>query len=94
MLEAKKSKEDIKIVVSRSLEGTVISDKMNKTITVKVWRTFRHPLFGKVVKKFKNYKVHDEKEIASIGDFVEIAECRPLSKTKHMILKRVISKLS
>ncbi len=77
---------------SRGLEGEVVSDKMHKTVVVKVVRTLKHPLVGKVIRKSKNYKVHDEEEVAKVGDFVEIAECRPLSKTKHMILKKVIRK--
>lgn len=72
------------------LVGEVVSDKMDKTITVKVTRTFAHPLYGKTVRSFKKYKAHDEAEVAKIGDMVEIMECRPLSKTKHMVLNRVI----
>ena len=79
---------------SNVLEGTVVSDKMQKTVVVKVVRTIKHPFVGKVVRKFKNYKVHDEEEISKIGDVVEIAECRPLSKTKHMVLKKIIRKSS
>ena len=76
----------------RKLEGNVISDKMQKTIVVKVTRTLRHPLFGKIIRRSKKYNVHDEDKVANIGDLVEIAECRPLSKTKHMILQRVLKK--
>ena len=76
----------------RMLVGTVISDKMEKTIVVKVARTFAHPLYGKVVCRHKKYKVHDETKQAHVGDQVEIKECRPLSKDKHMILSRVITK--
>lgn len=75
----------------RVLVGEVISDKMDKTITVKVTRTYRHALYGKIVKQFKKYKAHDEAGIAKIGDMVEIVECRPLSKTKHMMLNRVVN---
>lgn len=74
------------------LVGEVVSDKMDKTFVVKVSRTLKHPLYGKVVTKFKKYKVHDEDNVAKIGDMVEVVECRPLSKTKHMILNRVIAK--
>ena len=63
---------------------------MNKTIVVQVMRTLKHPLIGKTVKRVKKYKVHDEQEVAKRGDWVEIVECRPLSKTKHMQLARVI----
>ena len=74
------------------LVGEVVSDKMDKTFVVKVSRTLKHPLYGKVVTKYKKYKVHDEDNVAKIGDLVEVVECRPLSKTKHMILNRVIAK--
>ena len=79
-------------VVSRVLEGEVVSDKMDKTIVVKVDRRFRHSLVGKIVQRSKNYKVHDEDGVAKIGDRVEIKETRPLSKTKHMMLHRVVRK--
>ena len=72
--------------------GEVISDKMNKTVVVQVTRTFTHPDFGKVLKKVKNYKVHDETEQASTGDVVEFVEGRPASKTKYMYLTRVVQK--
>ncbi len=77
-------------VGNRVLVGEVVSDKMDKTITVKVTRTFKHGLYGKIVKRFKKYKAHDEAGVAKIGDTVEIIECRPLSKTKHMMLNRVV----
>lgn len=76
----------------RVLLGEVISDKMDKTVVVRVERTFKHPLFGKVLKSQKNYKVHDQNEEASKGDTVEFQEGRPLSKTKHMYLTRVVKK--
>lgn len=76
----------------KTLTGEVVSDKMNKTITVKVTRTFRHPLYEKIVRRFKKYKAHDEEGVAKVGDTVEIVECRPLSKTKHMMLNRIIQK--
>jgi small subunit ribosomal protein S17 len=70
--------------------GSVVSDKMDKTITVEVKRTFQDPVFHKTVRVSKKYKVHDENEVASIGDVVEFHEGRPLSKTKHMYLDRVV----
>jgi small subunit ribosomal protein S17 len=78
--------------VTRILAGEVVSDKMDKTVVVKVTRRFKHPLLGKTVQKSKKYKVHDEEEKAKIGDWVEITECRPLSKTKHMTLSRIVRK--
>ncbi|MFH1643982.1 MAG: 30S ribosomal protein S17 [bacterium] len=78
---------------NRFFEGEVVSDKMNKTITVKVYRTLKHPITGKTIKKFKKYKSHDEANIAHIGDWVKIAECRPLSKFKHTKLVQILRKV-
>ncbi|KKQ49129.1 MAG: 30S ribosomal protein S17 [candidate division TM6 bacterium GW2011_GWF2_38_10] len=77
---------------NRILNGEVLSNKMNKTIVVKVERTLRHPLLGKVIRRHKKYHVHDENSVAQVGDWVEIAETRPLSKTKYMTLVRVVEK--
>lgn len=77
----------------RLLTGRVSSNKMDKTIVVEVTRTVKHPLYGKIVKRFKKYKAHDAENVCEIGDIVEIAECRPLSKTKHMALSRIVTKL-
>lgn len=70
--------------------GQVISDKMDKTIVVKTVRTLKHPKFHKILRKSKNYKVHDGQELAKVGDTVEFYEGRPLSKTKYMYLARVV----
>jgi len=64
------------------LKGIVVSDKMQKTVVVKVERQVRHPRYKKVYKVHKRYKAHDEKEEYKIGDKVFIEECRPLSKGK------------
>ena len=64
------------------LKGIVVSDKMQKTVVVKVERQVRHPRYKKVYKVHKRYKAHDEKEEYKIGDEVFIEECRPLSKEK------------
>ncbi len=72
--------------------GEVISNKMDKTIVVKTTRTLKHPIFGKVLKKEKHYKVHDEKGEAQVGDVVEFFEGRPLAKTKYMYLDRVVTR--
>ena len=76
--------------LTRTLTGTVISDKMNKTITVKVQRTVRHHIYDRVVKKTQKYKAHDEENKAKIGDSVKIAMTRPLSKTKRWRLLEVL----
>lgn len=72
--------------------GVVTSNKMHKTIVVKVERYVRHPKFGKLIKKFTTYKAHDENNQAKIGDLVEIVETRPLSKTKRFRLFKVLKK--
>ncbi len=77
---------------TQMLEGEVVSDKMHKTIVVKVSRTFKHPLIGKTIRRCKKYKAHDEKNEAKIGDWVEIVEGRPISKTKHMVLGSIVRK--
>ena len=74
----------------RTLTGEVISCDMQKTIVVKVNRLFKHPLLGKTITRSKNFKAHDEKSEAKVGDTVEVVECRPISKTKHMILNCVL----
>ena len=76
----------------RVIVGEVISDKMEKTVVVKTTRSLKHPVYGKVVRLHKKYKVHDEANAAKTGDLVEITESRPLSKTKHMTLVRVLPK--
>jgi small subunit ribosomal protein S17 len=82
------------VTKQRTLEGEVVSDKMQKTIVVRVERVFQHPLLGKVIRRFKKFKAHDESNNAKVGDWVEIIESKPLSKTKHMVLQRVIRKAS
>lgn len=72
--------------------GTVVSDKMDKTITVIVETKKTHPLYGKRVKYSKKFKAHDEHNEAKIGDKVEIMETRPLSATKRFRLVRIVEK--
>lgn len=67
----------------RVLQGTVVSDKANKTITVKVERKYKHPLYKKTVRSSKKYAAHDEENRCKTGDLVRIIESRPLSKTKR-----------
>ena len=70
----------------RILTGVVTSNKADKTITVKVERKVKHPLYGKVVKRASKVHAHDENNSASIGDIVSVKECRPISKTKTWVL--------
>lgn len=72
--------------------GEVVSDKMTKTIIVRVERRFRHPQFKKVVTRYKKFYAHDEKSEAKQGDQVRIEETRPLSKTKSWRLVEVVSR--
>jgi len=67
----------------RVLTGTVVSDKMNKTVVVRIDRRVMHPLYKKIITRSKKYAAHDETESASIGDTVRIRECRPISRNKH-----------
>jgi len=78
----------------RVLTGTVVSDKMDKTITVLVETYKNHPLYRKRVKSSKKYKAHDENGVASMGDTVKIMETRPLSATKYFRLVEVGKKAS
>lgn len=76
----------------RTIEGTVVSDKMQKTITVLVERTYRHPKYEKFIRKQKRYHAHDEKGEAHLGDRVELRSCRPLSRLKRWTLVRVVER--
>ena len=67
----------------RIMQGVVVSDKMDKTIVVKIERKIKHPLYKKYIRRTKKYAAHDETNVAKIGDIVRIQECRPLSKRKH-----------
>ena len=70
--------------------GIVVADKMDKTIVVKVGRISKHPLYKKIVRKYKKYKVQDSANKAKVGDRVKIVETRPLSKDKRMRLVEVL----
>ncbi len=82
--------ETEKIDRRKTVIGVVVSNKMFKTITVKSEKLVKHPKYGKFVRRVTTYKAHDEENKASIGDKVEIAETRPLSKTKRWRLVRVV----
>lgn len=73
--------------------GVVISDKMHKTIIVRIMQMKRHAKYGRIIKKYTKFKVHDEKNTAKVGDTVRIQETRPLSKDKRFRLVEVIKKL-
>ncbi len=72
--------------------GVVVSDKMEKTITVEIRTRVKHPLYGKIVNSTKKFKAHDENNEAGIGDTVRIMETRPLSKDKRWRLVEIVEK--
>ena len=76
----------------KTLQGHVVSSKMDKTVVVKVERKYMHPKFKKVVKSTSKYSAHDEKNECSRGDFISIGETRPLSKTKRWRMLEGIKK--
>lgn len=76
--------------LSRTLVGRVVSNKMDKTVTVRVERRVKHPVYGKYVVRTTKYHAHDEGNQVNEGDLVEIAETRPISKTKAWTVKRVV----
>ena len=91
--QLKKVRRDIarvKTALKRTLIGKVVSDKMDKTVSVLIERRVKHPLYGKIVRRSKKYLAHDEANQAKIGDTVEIQEGRPISKNKSWVLTKVI----
>ncbi|HVB83253.1 MAG TPA: 30S ribosomal protein S17 [Rhodanobacteraceae bacterium] len=77
---------------ARTLEGRVVSNKMNKTVTVLIERQVQHSLYGKIVRRSTKLHAHDEAGQCREGDLVRIAECRPLSKTKHHRVIEVVTR--
>ncbi|MGI9325608.1 MAG: 30S ribosomal protein S17 [Pseudomonadales bacterium] len=73
----------------RTVTGTVVSNKMNKSITVLVERKVQHPLYGKIIRRSSRLHAHDEDNACNIGDTVTVAACRPLSKTKSWTLHSI-----
>lgn len=84
--------EQQKSKIVRALTGRVVSDKMDKTVTVLVERRVKHPLYGKVIRLSKKYHAHDENNECHEGDVVVIEECRPISKTKAWRVTRLVEK--
>ena len=76
--------------IKKIITGTVVSNKMDKTVVVSVERKFIHRTFKKVVKRTKKFKCHDEKNECSVGDIISMREVRPLSKTKRWNLEKVL----
>lgn len=78
--------------VVRSFVGTAVKDAQNKSVTVVIERRVKHPLLGKVVKKYKKYYAHDESNQAKAGDLVTIVETKPISRTKTWLVQGTVSK--
>ena len=78
--------------VARTATGTVVSNKMDKTITVLIERRVQHPVYGKIIRRSSKIHAHDEDNACSIGDTVTVSECRPLSKSKTWMLKSIDEK--
>jgi len=78
--------------VKAQLTGTVVSDKMEKTVVVSVERQVRHPVYGKSQRKTSTFMAHNENNKARVGDTVVIAESRPLSRRKRWVVARVVAK--
>ena len=78
--------------VKRTLIGRVVSDKMEKTVTVLVERKVKHPMYGKIMVRSKKYHAHNEGNTAKAGDLVEIVETRPVSRTKTWAVTSVLQK--
>ena len=74
----------------RTVQGRVVSNKMDKTITVMVERTVKHPIYGKFIKRSTKLHAHDEANVCNEGDLVSVTECRPLSKSKTWMLVDVL----
>lgn len=77
---------------ARTLSGRVVSDKMDKTVTVLVERKVMHPIYGKIVRRSQKYHAHDETNQCHTGDVVIIEECRPLSRTKSWKVAELVEK--
>ena len=76
----------------KRLVGLVVSDKMDKTVVVRVERTVRHPRYGKVLRRRKKYKVHDEANECRVGDLVRIVESRPISREKRWAVEEIVKR--
>jgi len=77
---------------NRVLQGRVVSDKMDKTITVLVERRVKHPIYGKFIRRSTKVHAHDASNECGVGDLVQVEQCRPLSKTKSWRLVKVVEK--
>jgi len=80
--------------IERTLTGRVVSNKMDKSVTVKIDRVVKHPVYGKYIRRSSKFHVHDENNQCQEGDLVTIRQCRPISKTKSWMLVEIVEKVS
>jgi len=76
----------------RTLVGRVVSDKMDRTVTVLIERRVKHPMYDKIIVRSSKYHAHNDNNEAKSGDLVQIEECRPLSKTKSWVVSKLLEK--
>jgi len=86
--------EQAQAAEKRTVQGRVVSNKMDKTITVLIERKIRHPLYGKYIKRSTKLHAHDENNVCQEGDLVSVVETRPVSKSKTWRLVKVLEKVS
>ena len=91
-MEVQETKVEDKRGRRKVRQGRVVSNKMEKTVVVAVESRMRHPLYGRIVRRTKTFKAHDETNQYGVGDVVEIVECRPLSKDKTWRVSRLLEK--
>ena len=77
---------------TRTVEGRVVSNKMNKSVTILVERQVKHPLYGKYIRRSTKLHAHDEENACNEGDVVRVSECRPLSKTKNWRVVEIVTR--
>jgi len=77
---------------TRTVEGRVVSNKMNKSVTILVERLVKHPLYGKYIRRSTKLHAHDEENTCNEGDVVRVSECRPLSKTKNWRVVEIVTR--
>jgi len=83
---------DVNAAAKRTATGTVVSNRMDKTITVLIERRVQHPVYGKIVRRSSKIHAHDADNSCNIGDVVTVTECRPLSKTKSWTLDSIVER--
>ena len=92
MAETQQDAQTVNRTSRKTRIGTVVSDKMDKTVVVSIERRVKHPVYGKMVRRTKRLKAHDEKNDAKTGDTVRIMETRPLSKDKRWRLVEIVER--